>query len=49
MSDKGKANNLAPKDPNDRNDDADNDGYTNLEEYLNSLCPRARFNLKRNA
>ena len=22
-----------------RNGDADKDGYTNLEEYLNSLCP----------
>jgi len=26
------------KNPDDRNGDADNDGYTNLEEYLNSLC-----------
>jgi hypothetical protein len=32
------ANNLDPKDPADRNGDADKDGYTNLEEYLNSLC-----------
>ncbi|MCF7973237.1 MAG: alkaline phosphatase D family protein [Phycisphaerae bacterium] len=31
---------LDPKDPADRNGDADNDGYTNLEEYLNSLCPQ---------
>ena len=30
--------NLAPKNPNDRNDDQNNDGYTNLEEYLNSLA-----------
>ncbi|MHC4537940.1 MAG: pectate lyase family protein, partial [Planctomycetota bacterium] len=33
------ANNLDPKNPEDRNGDADEDGYTNLEEYLNSLCP----------
>ena len=33
------ANNLDPKNPTDRNGDADKDGYTNLEEYLNSLCP----------
>jgi hypothetical protein len=25
--------------PDDRNNDRDRDGYTNLEEYLNSLCP----------
>jgi hypothetical protein len=34
-----RANNLDPKDPADRNDDSDKDGYTNLEEYLNSLVP----------
>jgi len=28
---------LDPKDPEDRNGDGDGDGYTNLEEYLNSL------------
>jgi hypothetical protein len=28
---------LNPKDPDDRNGDRNNDGYTNLEEYLNSL------------
>ena len=33
------ANQLDPKDPEDRNGDLDGDGYTNLEEYLNSLCP----------
>ncbi|MCH9022155.1 MAG: hypothetical protein IID32_05270, partial [Planctomycetes bacterium] len=33
------AHSLNPKDPSDRNGDADKDGYTNLEEYLNSLCP----------
>jgi len=36
------ANNLDPKDPEDRNGDADKDGYTNLEEYLNSLCPQLK-------
>jgi len=36
------ANNLDPKNPADRNGDADNDGYTNLEEYLNSLCPQIK-------
>jgi pectate lyase len=30
---------LNPNDPNDRNGDFDADGYTNLEEYLNSLAP----------
>jgi hypothetical protein len=30
---------LNPDDPADRNGDRDGDGYTNLEEYLNSLCP----------
>ncbi len=34
-----KANKLDPRNPEDRNGDADSDGYTNLEEYLNSLCP----------
>ena len=29
---------LEPDDPDDRNGDRDGDGYTNLEEYLNSLC-----------
>jgi pectate lyase len=29
---------LNPNDPSDRNADRDGDGYTNLEEYLNSLC-----------
>lgn len=31
------ANNLNPNNAEDRNADADNDGYTNLEEYLNSI------------
>ena len=30
---------LDPQDPADRNEDMDNDGYTNLEEYINSLVP----------
>ncbi len=29
---------LHPEDPDDRNGDRDRDGYTNLEEFLNSLC-----------
>ena len=29
--------NLDPQDPSDRNGDEDQDGYTNLEEYLNSI------------
>ena len=40
MTDKWeKANKLDPQNPKDRNSDKDGDGYTNLEEYLNSLCP----------
>ena len=31
------ANGLDPKNPEDRNADADKDRYTNLEEYLHSL------------
>ena len=31
------ARGLSPEDPEDRNLDADGNGYTNLEEYLNSL------------
>ena len=34
------AHNLDPKDPEDRNGGKDKDGYTNLEEYLNGLCPQ---------
>jgi hypothetical protein len=33
------AHGLNPDLPDDRNGDRDHDGYTNLEEYLNSLCP----------
>jgi hypothetical protein len=33
------ANGFDPNDAADRNGDADADGYTNLEEYLNSLVP----------
>jgi len=32
-------NKLDPRNPEDRNGDQDGDGYTNLEEYLNGLCP----------
>jgi len=32
-------NGLSPADAGDRNGDPDSDGYTNLEEYLNSLAP----------
>jgi len=30
-------NNLDPADASDSNKDRDNDGYTNIEEYINSL------------
>ena len=33
------ARGLDPNDAQDRNGDLDADGYTNLEEYLNSLVP----------
>jgi hypothetical protein len=33
---------LDPEDPGDRNGDLDKDGYTNLEEYLNSLCSQLK-------
>jgi len=32
-----------PNDPTDRNGDRNQDGYTNLEDYLNSLCIRQDF------
>lgn len=32
---------LDARNPDDRNNDRDSDGYTNLEEYLNSLVPLA--------
>jgi len=34
---------LDPEYADDRNDDRDGDGYTNLEEYLNSLCGEERL------
>jgi hypothetical protein len=34
-----KAHGLNPNNSADRNADRNGDGYTNLEEYLNSLCP----------
>jgi len=37
------ARGLNPDDPADRNGDPDGDGYTNLEEYLNSLVKRADY------
>ena len=33
------AHGLDPRNPADRNADRDGDGYTNLEEYINSLVP----------
>lgn len=33
------ANGLDPQNPDDRNGDSDGDGYTNLEEYSNSIVP----------
>jgi len=39
-----KANGLDPQNPDDRNDDNDNDGYTNLEEYLNSITTNGSKN-----
>ena len=35
------ANTFDPKNPADGNTDFDGDGFTNLEEYLNSLAPTA--------
>lgn len=32
---------LDPRNPDDKDGDADQDGYTNLEQYLNSLCPQS--------
>ena len=32
-----KKNGLNPKDPKDGNEDKDGDGFTNLEEYMNSI------------
>jgi hypothetical protein len=34
-----RANGLDPNDPTDRNGDRNHDGWTNLEEYVNSLVP----------
>ena len=34
------AHGLNPNDPSDRNAIPEGDGYTNLEKYLNSLCPQ---------
>jgi hypothetical protein len=35
-----------PNDFSDNSQDADNDGYTNLEEYLNGTYPQHSGNLK---
>ena len=35
------AHGLNPKDPSDANGDLNGDGYTNIEDYLNGLDPRA--------
>ena len=37
-----RGNGLNPADAADRNSDSDGDGYTNLEEFLNSLTERSR-------
>jgi len=37
------AQGLDPTDPEDRNGDLNGDGYTNLENYINSLCIREDF------
>jgi pectate lyase len=34
-----RAHGLDPADPQDGNHDSNGDGYTNLEDYLNGLCP----------
>jgi lysophospholipase L1-like esterase/pectate lyase len=34
---------LNPRNADDRNEDRDRDGYTNLEEYLNGLCGEERL------
>ncbi len=34
------ANGLNPNDAEDRNQDRDSDGFTNLEEYINSLTQK---------
>jgi hypothetical protein len=36
------ARKLNPRDPSDASADRDNDGYTNIEEYLNSIAPPVR-------
>jgi hypothetical protein len=37
------ANGLDPTNPEDRNGDFDGDGYSNLEDYLNTLCMRQDY------
>lgn len=38
-----KKNGLDPNNPDDRNRDINNNGYTNLETYINSLVPAQVF------
>ncbi len=40
------AQGLNPDDPDDRNDDANSDGYTNLEAYLNELVQKHTYLLR---
>lgn len=37
---------LNPFDPSDANEDMNNDGYTNIEKYINGLNPKKRINWK---
>jgi hypothetical protein len=40
------ANSLNPNDADDRNDDRNKDGFTNLEEYINSLTSENKYTQK---
>jgi hypothetical protein len=42
-----KEHGLNPNDPSDHSQDRDGDGYTNLEEYLNSVADFASLDSKR--
>ena len=41
-----KKHNLDPNDPSDGAKDADKDGYTNVEEYLNGTDPNEYINYR---
>ena len=41
-------NGLNPNDPEDRNDDRNSDGYTNLEEYLHAVISMSPVSVKNN-